>query len=125
VARLTPGKCIACGARCQNTCPENAIEMNDRGEPIIDLEKCIGGCRRCVKVCPALALEMYYTPEEQNILSEIAASAKGKEPEEVSIEEAATEIKEYRGVWVFVEHTDFLISVGFFFNKYAGSSNII
>jgi electron transfer flavoprotein alpha subunit len=107
VARLIPGKCIACGAPCQSTCPKDAIEMNEKGEPIIDLEKCIG-CRRCVKVCPVDAIEMYYTPEEEKILAEIAARAKGTAPEEVSISEAAeiAEIKEYRGVWVFVEHTE-------------------
>ena len=105
VARLIPGKCIACGARCQSACPEDAIEMNEKGEPVINLEKCIG-CRRCIKVCPVNALEMYYTPEEQNILAEIAALAKG--PEEVSVEkpEARAGIKEYRGVWIFVEHTE-------------------
>ncbi len=106
-ARLIPGKCIACGARCQASCPKDAIVMNDRGEPIINIEKCIG-CRRCVKVCPADALEMYYTPEEQKILAEIAAQAKQTERREISIEEAATlaEIKQYKGVWVFVEHTE-------------------
>src|SRR5660397_286514 len=76
IAKLIPGKCIACGARCQSSCPEDAIEMNDKGEPIINIEKCIG-CRKCVKVCPAEALEMFYTPEEQKILAQIAASAKG------------------------------------------------
>ena len=107
VARLIPGKCIACGARCQAACPKDAVEMNDRGEPIIDVGKCIG-CRKCLKVCPADALEMYYTAEELKILSEIAARVKGAAAaQEVSIEEAATlaEIKEYKGVWVFVEHT--------------------
>jgi len=107
IAKLIPGKCIACGARCQSACPEDAIEMNDKGEPIINVEKCIG-CRRCVKICPAEALEMFYTPEEQKILAQIAASAKGTDTKELSIEEAAAaaEIKEYRGVWVFVEHTE-------------------
>lgn len=107
VARLIPDKCIACGARCQATCPKDAIEMNDKGEPIINVEKCIG-CRRCVKVCPADALEMYYTPEEKRILAEIAEREKAKGAKEISVEEAATlaEIKEYRGVWVFVEHTE-------------------
>ncbi|MFZ2410397.1 MAG: FAD-binding protein [Candidatus Methanoperedens sp.] len=107
VSRLTPGKCIACGARCQSTCPEDAIEMNDRGEPIINVEKCIG-CRRCVKVCPADALEMYYTPDGEKILAQIAVDALGKEQKEVSIEEAEAfaKIKEYRGVWVFVEHAE-------------------
>ncbi|KAB2947982.1 MAG: electron transfer flavoprotein subunit alpha [Candidatus Methanoperedens sp.] len=109
IAKLIPGKCIACGARCQSACPEDAIEMNDKGEPVINLEKCIG-CRRCIKVCPAEALEIFYTPEEQKILEQIAAStsAKGTGTKEVSIEEAAAtaHIKEYRGVWVFVEHTE-------------------
>jgi len=76
VAQLIPGKCIACGARCQS----------------------------------ADALEIYYTPEEQKILAEIAARAKtaeAPEVEEVSPEAAAAlaKLKEYRGVWVFVEQT--------------------
>ena len=99
VARLIPGKCIACGARCQSDCPEDAIEMNEKGEPVINTAKCIG-CRRCVKICPAQALEMYFTPEERNILDGMAATA----PVEVVFGE--TGIKEYRGVWIFVEHTE-------------------
>lgn len=107
VARLIPGKCIACGARCQSACPEDAIEMNNKGEPVINLEKCIG-CRRCVKICPAGAIEMYYTPDEEKILAQIPASAKGKEPKEVSAgeTEAPADIKGYRGVWVFVDHAE-------------------
>ncbi len=110
VARLIPGKCIACGARCQSSCPKDAIEMNDKGEPIINVEKCIG-CRKCLKVCPSEALEIYYTPEEKKILAELAARGKGKaEPEapEVSAEEAAAlaKLKEYKGVWVFVEQIE-------------------
>ena len=27
--RLIPGKCIACGARCQSVCPKDAITMKD------------------------------------------------------------------------------------------------
>ena len=109
VARLIPGKCIACGARCQASCPKDAIEMDDRGEPLISAEKCIG-CRKCLKVCPSEALEIYYTPEEQKILAEIEARTKAEarpEVEEVSVEEAAAlaRLKEYRGVWVFVEQT--------------------
>jgi len=82
--------------------------MNDEGEPIIAVEKCIG-CRKCLKVCPADALEIYYTPEEQKILAEIAARTKAAAPEveEVGEEEAAVlaKLKEYKGVWVFVEQT--------------------
>lgn len=105
-ARLIPGKCIACGARCQSVCPEDAIEMNDKGEPVIDINKCIS-CRKCLKVCPAEALEIYFTPEEEKILAEIAASSKGKEIKEAVIEEeeVPSGIKDYKGVWVFVEHT--------------------
>ncbi len=110
VARLISGKCIACGARCQSSCPEDAIEMNDKGEPIIDLEKCIG-CRKCLKVCPTDAIEIYYTPEELKILAEIEARAKAKvapKAEAVSKEEAVVlaRIKEYRGVWVYVEQME-------------------
>ncbi|GAH83461.1 unnamed protein product, partial [marine sediment metagenome] len=88
-----------------------AIEMNDKGEPIIDITKCAGaGCSKCLKVCPTEAIEMYYTPEELKILAEIAAQAEAAAPvaKEVSAEEAAVlaRIKEYRGVWVFVEQTE-------------------
>ena len=110
VAKLIPGKCIACGARCQSSCPADSIEMNDKGEPIIIVEKCIG-CRKCLKVCPTEALEIYYTSEEQKILAELAARAKEKaapEAEKVSPEVAAllSKLKEYKGVWVFVEQTE-------------------
>jgi electron transfer flavoprotein alpha subunit len=111
VARLIPGKCIACGARCQSACPKDAIEMNEKGEPIILVEKCIS-CRKCLKVCPADALEIYFTPEERKILAEMEARAKAAaaEAEKMSAEEAAllAKLKEYRGVWVFVE----LLGVG-------------
>ncbi len=109
IARLIPGKCIACGARCQSSCPKDAIEMNEQGEPIIIVAKCIG-CRKCLKVCPTDALEIYLTPEEQKIIAELAAREKApaaEEAPEVTEEEAAllARLKEYRGVWVFVEQT--------------------
>lgn len=108
VARLLPDKCIACGARCQMSCPKDAIEMNDQGEPVIILEKC-SGCRKCLKICPVDALEIYYTPQEEKILAEIAARTKTAAPAiaEIDKEAAATlvRLKEYRGVWVFIEQT--------------------
>ena len=86
-ARLIPGRCIACGARCESECPKDAITMNEKGEPVIDLENCTR-CRRCIKVCPADAIEIYYTPEEQKILDEIAAQKKAAPPEtEEKVEE--------------------------------------
>lgn len=108
VARLIPGKCIACGARCQAECPFDSIEMNEKGEPIIDLKKC-SGCRRCLKVCPAEALEIYYTPEEQKILAELAAKAPPKEAAKEAAPAApviSEKLKEYKGIWVFVEQTE-------------------
>jgi electron transfer flavoprotein alpha subunit len=109
VAKLIPGRCIACGARCQSSCPKEAVEMNDKGEPIIDVAKCIG-CRKCLKVCPADAIEIYYTPEELKILAELEAQAKAagvSEPEEAEEEDAAkAKIKGYKGVWIYVEQTE-------------------
>lgn len=106
VARLLEGKCIACGARCQSSCPVNCIEMTDSGEPIIETGKCIG-CQKCVKICPSTAIEMFYTAAEQQILAELAASAVPVE-EEIDPEAAAIAktLAAYRGVWVFVEQTE-------------------
>jgi len=111
-ARLIPGRCIACGARCQSDCRAQAIEMNDAGEPIIDIEKCTG-CRRCIKACPADAIEMFFTPEQQKILDQLAREAGEEVVPEVAEEELdeeqariAAKLKEYKGVWVFVDQTD-------------------
>ena len=107
-AQLIPGKCIACGARCEAACPVDAIVMNDKGEPIIDTTTCTG-CRKCVKICPSEALEIYYTPEEQKILAELEKEKGGPaEVEELDEEEARVKakLKEYKDVWVFVEQTE-------------------
>ena len=87
--------------------------MNDQGEPIIIVENCIG-CARCVKVCPTEALEMYLTPEEQRLLDELtkqagaeaAIEAEEEGEEAAGAAEIAAKLKEYKGVWVFVEQTD-------------------
>ncbi len=108
IARLIAGKCIACGGYCQNECPRDAIQLNEKGEPVIDRERCTG-CRRCVKVCPAQALEIYFTPEELKILAEIDRTAQAAKPvaEKGSVEKPPlAKIKEYRGVWVFIEQTE-------------------
>jgi len=113
VARLIPGRCIACGALCQSSCPPKigAIEMNDQDEPIIAVEKCAGaGCSKCIKACPIDAIEIYFTPEQQKILDEIAKEAAATAvpgAKEVKKEvKVAAKLKEYKGVWVFVEQTD-------------------
>jgi len=112
VSRLIPGKCIACGARCQSACPPkiSAIEIDDKGEPIFDITKCAGsGCAKCHEVCPTDAIETYYTPDEQKILDEISrqtpAVSQTEKAEEKEIEAPAW-LKEYKGVWVFVEHSE-------------------
>jgi electron transfer flavoprotein alpha subunit len=88
------------------SCPSDAIEMNDQGEPIISSEKCIG-CRKCVKVCPAEALEMFLTPEEEKLLAEIEAGGAGEvEEEEAGDEEAQSDVSAWTGVWVFVEQNN-------------------
>jgi len=106
VAQLIPDKCVACGALCQSSCPRDAIEMNEKGEPIIIVDRC-SGCRKCLEVCPADALKIYYSPEEKRILAEMEARAKSAaalEAEAVSKDDAIqTKLKEYEGVWVFIE----------------------
>ncbi|RQW77530.1 MAG: 4Fe-4S dicluster domain-containing protein [Geobacter sp.] len=104
-ACLIEGKCIACGARCESSCPVDAIVMNEAGEPVVIAEKCIG-CVKCVKVCPAQAIEMFFTPEEQKILDELLNE--GTQVQEPDEEEArlAKKLAAYRGVWVFVEQTE-------------------
>jgi len=105
-ALLLAGKCIACGARCESSCPVNCITMNDAGEPVIDTGACIG-CLKCVKICPAQAIEMSFTPEEQKILDQLAGT--GTPPAEEDDPEAAALARlqaRYRGVWVFIEQTD-------------------
>jgi electron transfer flavoprotein alpha subunit len=106
IARLIPGKCIACGGYCQNDCPRDAIQLNEKGEPVVAADKC-SGCRRCIKVCPAQALEIYFTPEEQKVLAEIsqAAGERAAADKESAAKVLPSRLKEYRGVWVFVEQT--------------------
>jgi electron transfer flavoprotein alpha subunit len=97
-ARLIPTKCIACGARCQMSCPKDAIEMTDKGEPLIDLVKCIG-CNKCVKICPAEALELYQ-PQPGEL------PETGDDAEELEVETKDTSLDQWRGVWVLVEHLE-------------------
>lgn len=111
VASLIAGKCIACGARCQSSCPVNCIEMTDSGEPVINATKCIG-CLKCVKACPATALEMFFTPEEQRILAEMTAAAGNEEGEELDEEEQRLReiLASYRGVWVVIEQFEGVVA---------------
>lgn len=106
-AALLVGKCIACGGRCESSCPVTCISMNDAGEPIINAAACIG-CLKCVKICPAQAIEMQFTAEELDILKQLANSTTEPEPETEDPEAQALAAMQaqYRGVWVFIEQTD-------------------
>ena len=106
--RLLEGKCIACGARCQAVCPVDAIEMNEDGEPIIDLELCIG-CDKCVKECPSDAIEHFFTPEEEVLLKEIEASKEklDKPVDKMRVEkDTKPDILGWRDVWIFIEQVN-------------------
>jgi electron transfer flavoprotein alpha subunit len=104
VARLIPGKCIACGARCLAECRVEAVEMNAKGEPVFNIAKCTG-CRRCLRICPAEAIEIFFTPEQLEVLKQLEKQPEAPQapPEE---DTAAAKLGEYRGVWVYVEHTE-------------------
>jgi len=108
-ASLIPNKCIACGARCQSSCPAEAIEMNEKGEPIVLADKCIG-CQKCVKICPAEAIEMFFTPEELEILKQLGAEKAAGAPAEAEEDSEEAKLKkflaQFHNVWVFVEQTD-------------------
>ncbi len=105
---LLPNKCIACGGRCESSCPTDAIVMDAKGEPLINAEKCIG-CQKCIKICPAEALELYFTPEELETLKQFANEKPRTTPEfaeETEEDRLNKFLARYRGVWVFVEQTD-------------------
>jgi electron transfer flavoprotein alpha subunit len=102
-AKLIEGKCVACGARCQQVCPTDAIAMDDRGEPVIAPEECIG-CRKCVKVCPSAALEMVLPAGVEGPEAGSERSAESPGEVEVSAEVAGASAADgWKGVWVFVE----------------------
>jgi electron transfer flavoprotein alpha subunit len=79
--------------------------MNAKGEPVFNISKCTG-CRRCVRVCPAEAVEIFFTPEQLEILKQLEKEAAAPPAPEVPPEEEAlaARLREYRGVWVYVEH---------------------
>jgi len=105
-ARVIEGKCIACGARCESSCPVSAVTMNEAGEPLIAADQCIG-CVKCVKICPARAIDMFFTAEEQQLLDELnkraGADLVEDDPEALAL---AKKLAAYRGVWVFIEQTE-------------------
>ena len=109
VARLIPGRCTACGARCQASCPKDAMEMNDKGEPVISLEKCIRLPEMHQGMSRPGNRDLLYARRAENPgragdSKQAAAAPKAEEltPEEADLRD---KLKEYRGVWVIVEQT--------------------
>ena len=105
VARLIPSKCIACGARCLSECRAEAIQMNEKGEPVFDVTKCTG-CRRCVRICPAQAIEIFFTPEQLQVLKELEKQTPAPEAPPAEEETASAKLEDFHGVWIYVEHRE-------------------
>ncbi len=53
---VCPIGCLGLGS-CVEACPRNAIQIGEKGLPVVDLEKCIG-CGKCVRACPQNVLEL-------------------------------------------------------------------
>ncbi len=49
--------CLGLGS-CVQACPQEAIQIGERGLPVIDEENCIG-CGKCVRACPQGVLELF------------------------------------------------------------------
>ena len=49
-----PEECTGCGA-CAAICPVEAVEISEKGVPVVDREWCIG-CGVCATVCPTDAV---------------------------------------------------------------------
>lgn len=63
-------RCIGC-ERCQETCPNDALERLANGVIVIDRQKC-QGCGLCAGVCPSTALELLGEPVElDGLVSEL------------------------------------------------------
>ncbi|MEW6624269.1 MAG: electron transfer flavoprotein subunit alpha [Bacillota bacterium] len=86
--------CIACGL-CVQTCPFEALEI--KGDVVVDPKKCTN-CGDCVEVCPAAALELDEPPKEMS-----AEEIMDVEEHEDAAKDKKDQLKEYRGVWVFIE----------------------
>ncbi|MFH2129367.1 MAG: RnfABCDGE type electron transport complex subunit B [bacterium] len=55
--RLCQYGCLGYGD-CEQSCPFDAIKMDDNGLPIVDDEKCTG-CGNCVTACPRKIIEIH------------------------------------------------------------------
>lgn len=89
-------KCTGC-TYCVGECPVECIEMVD-GIAVVDLDKCVK-CGKCAKVCPASCFELLV----EEVSEAEAAAAPGPAEWEEPTEEQKPDLRQYSGVWVFVE----------------------
>lgn len=101
-AKIIPGRCLACGARCESACPFDAISMDEKGEPLLNFEACTG-CGKCQKACPSATFEIYKLQSEEPIPATALETDLGDSEEEKNRQEM---LARYRGVWVFIEQTE-------------------
>jgi len=55
-AMIDSEKCTGCGD-CVDTCPLNAISLNDQPKAVVDENECTD-CETCVEACPVQAISM-------------------------------------------------------------------
>ncbi|WP_094227040.1 4Fe-4S binding protein [Methanolobus psychrotolerans] len=55
-ARINRDLCTGCG-QCVDTCPVEAISLDDEGVAVVDAELCVD-CDKCVDVCPVEAISL-------------------------------------------------------------------
>ena len=66
--------CLGLGT-CAVSCPFDAIEMNDKGLPVVDEDLCTG-CGECVKICPRDIMALL--PRDQKIYLACVSQGFGK-----------------------------------------------
>ncbi|KUO52883.1 MAG: electron transfer flavoprotein subunit alpha [Desulfitibacter sp. BRH_c19] len=96
--RVIEKNCIACGL-CVQACPFEALEV--KGDvAVVDPDKCTN-CGDCVEICPADALALDEPPKEMT-----KKEIKSVEDNEAAAKEIKKELKEYNGIWIFIEQMD-------------------
>jgi electron transfer flavoprotein alpha subunit len=118
---IDKSRCIGCGA-CVVECPVDALDLVD-GIVVVNHEKCIR-CGKCVRVCPANALNLEREGEgaqpekrdpdagarhefskEQAMPKSVTEYAAERPKDSAGGKGPAPETRQYRGVWVLIEHS--------------------
>ncbi len=94
--KIDKSRCIGCGL-CVQTCPFEALALNQDGIVMVDEGKCTE-CGACPEVCPSDALNLPHPPPELS-----RGDAERVEAIKEKVQEIVREPLEYNGVWVFIE----------------------